>query len=339
MLDMEPQGLSFPNWPTFGLYEDSMKFVMEKSANNQSVAVATLIETRGGSPRPIGTQMAFTSDDMTGYFSGGCVEADIALHARKTLADTQPRLLVYGEKSKFRDIKLPCGASITVAIEMLVPGDHALKAYARLRTAREVAIWITDGVKRWVGSDISDFEGVQHDIAAIAHSSGVDAGRHIGTSYWVRYRPPVRLILIGSDPVTLALARLSKEAEFEVILNRRSGPHEAPPVDVQIYSRESPEEVCAGLVLDDRTAIVFADHDFESNKNLIANLLNSTVGYVGMIGAQRQRPAKEHFLRARGLGDPQIAKFKSPAGTGTGKSTPIAIAISVVAEIITTMSK
>lgn len=338
MLDHIPPQPSFPDWPVFGLFEDTMKFVLKTCDANRPVALATLIEATGGSPRPPGTQMAITSEGMSGYLSGGCIEADVALHARQTLIHGLPKILVYGDKGQFRDIRLQCGATITIAIEKLLPSDLAIKTYAALRKDRQQIIWISDGERRYTGSRMSDFQATQRKVAAIALSSKAGAGRYGDAYHWVRHLPPVRLILVGSDPTTLAIARLAKDAEFETILVRRSGPAEPPPSEVHVYARTTPEQVLADLVIDDRTAIIFADHDFEANKHLVLGLLRSEIGYVGMLGAARQRPAKDSFLRQNGIRDADIARFRSPAGFPLGKSTPAAIAISIIAEIISVMS-
>lgn len=338
MADFLSSQQSFPNWPEFGLCEDAMKFVLEEGQNNQPVALATLIEATGGSPRPPGTQMAITRDRMSGFLSGGCIEADVVLHARQTLIDGLARFLVYGEQSKFRDIRLQCGSSITIAIEKLSPLDPAIETYARLRDARKEVIWISDGKERYAGSHVSDFQKPQQGAAAIALSSAQSAARSGSMGFWVRHRPIVRLILIGADPTTLAIARLAKEAQFEVILVRRSGPNEPPPIKVDRYSRLSLEYVLSEVELDNRTAVVFADHDFEANKHLVVRLLSSPAGYVGMLGAARNRCAKEDFLRAGGISDHDISRFRSPVGIQIGSSTPVGIAISTVAEILRVMS-
>ena len=43
----------------------------------KSIALATIVETRGSSLRPAGTRMAITSEgDVTGSVSSGCVDGD-----------------------------------------------------------------------------------------------------------------------------------------------------------------------------------------------------------------------------------------------------------------------
>ncbi|AAM37737.1 conserved hypothetical protein [Xanthomonas citri pv. citri str. 306] len=78
----------------------------------QRVAMATLIDVQGSSPRPLGSEMAISADGrVAGYVSGGCVEAAVAHEAMAALRDGQPRWLDYGEGSQVLDIQLSCGGA------------------------------------------------------------------------------------------------------------------------------------------------------------------------------------------------------------------------------------
>src|SRR5215203_3722403 len=90
------------------------------------MVLATLVAVDGGGPRPPGTQMVFSEGIVAGYFSGGCVEGDVAGHAEACLADATPRTLVYGEGSPWPDIRLLCGARIEIFMERLAAEDGAL---------------------------------------------------------------------------------------------------------------------------------------------------------------------------------------------------------------------
>src|ERR1700749_1285798 len=94
--------------------------------------LAPLPAVEGGGPRPEGTQMVFAEGVVAGYFSGGCVESDVADHAFACLEDGQPRSLVYGEGSPWPDIRLLCGARIEIFLERVAADDEAL---ARLLAA------------------------------------------------------------------------------------------------------------------------------------------------------------------------------------------------------------
>src|SRR5258708_37952827 len=59
------------------------------------VAVATIVRTRGSSPREVGARMLVKPNgDTDGTVGGGCGEAEVWRAAIEVLADEQPRLVV-----------------------------------------------------------------------------------------------------------------------------------------------------------------------------------------------------------------------------------------------------
>ena len=115
-----------PEWAQFGLAEDVRPALKTAREGDSALVLATLVSVEGGGPRPEGTQMVFAPGVVSGYFSGGCVEGDIAGHAAACLADGQPRTLVYGEGSPWPDIRLLCGARIEIFLERMGADDRAL---------------------------------------------------------------------------------------------------------------------------------------------------------------------------------------------------------------------
>ena len=88
-------------------------------AAGERVALATVVATRRSAPRPVGTKLAVSeSGRLCGSVSGGCVEADVAEHAKEVLAQGEPRLVSYGidDETAF-SVGLPCGGEIDVFLE------------------------------------------------------------------------------------------------------------------------------------------------------------------------------------------------------------------------------
>jgi xanthine dehydrogenase accessory factor len=88
-----------------------------------SVALATVIDTRKSAPLPPGSKMAISSTgDVVGAVSGGCVEGAVVEVAEEILGGASPRLLHFGiADSDAWDVGLPCGGEIDVFVERYEP--------------------------------------------------------------------------------------------------------------------------------------------------------------------------------------------------------------------------
>ena len=90
-------------------------------AEGEKVAIATVTETWGSSPRPAGSQMAVTaSGRMAGSVSGGCIEGAVAEAAQKSMATGAPQLLDFGvTNERAWEVGLACGGKLKVFVEAL----------------------------------------------------------------------------------------------------------------------------------------------------------------------------------------------------------------------------
>ena len=90
-------------------------------AEGEQVAIATVTETWGSSPRPAGSQMAVTaSGRMAGSVSGGCIEGAVAEAAQKSMATGAPQLLDFGvTNERAWEVGLACGGKLKVFVEAL----------------------------------------------------------------------------------------------------------------------------------------------------------------------------------------------------------------------------
>src|SRR5262245_46467800 len=80
------------------------------------VALATVVESWGSAPVPVGGQLAIAPGErFQGSVSGGCVEADVIAEAADVLAKGRPRLLEFGvaDETAWRT-GLPCGGTIKI---------------------------------------------------------------------------------------------------------------------------------------------------------------------------------------------------------------------------------
>ncbi|GAB6841972.1 xanthine/CO dehydrogenase XdhC/CoxF family maturation factor [Methylorubrum rhodinum] len=85
----------------------------------RAVALATVIETWGSAPRPVGSHLLIDADGrFLGSVSGGCVEGEVITEALDVIGDGQPRTLEFGvaDETAWR-AGLSCGGRIRVFVE------------------------------------------------------------------------------------------------------------------------------------------------------------------------------------------------------------------------------
>jgi xanthine/CO dehydrogenase XdhC/CoxF family maturation factor len=102
--------------------EDVLSTAAAWRAAGEQVALATVTETWGSSPRPAGSQMAVTkSGKMAGSVSGGCIEGAVADAALQTMETGTPQLLDFGvTNERAWEVGLACGGKVKVFVERLL---------------------------------------------------------------------------------------------------------------------------------------------------------------------------------------------------------------------------
>ncbi len=101
--------------------EDILGIAAEWLAQGETVALATVVETWGSSPRPAGSRLAVTqSGRLAGSVSGGCIEGAVADVAKQTMASGTPQLLDFGiSDERAWEVGLACGGKLKVFVEKL----------------------------------------------------------------------------------------------------------------------------------------------------------------------------------------------------------------------------
>ncbi len=87
----------------------------------RKVAIATVTETWGSAPRPVGSHLVIDSDgNFHGSVSGGCVEGAVVSEAVDVIESGRPRLMEFGvaDETAWR-VGLSCGGRIAVYVERL----------------------------------------------------------------------------------------------------------------------------------------------------------------------------------------------------------------------------
>jgi xanthine/CO dehydrogenase XdhC/CoxF family maturation factor len=105
--------------PVTGADDDILTAAETWRAEGREVAIATVIETWGSAPRPVGSHLAIDQDGrFLGSVSGGCVEGAVVEEALDVIASGKPKTLEFGVADETAwKVGLSCGGRIKVYVE------------------------------------------------------------------------------------------------------------------------------------------------------------------------------------------------------------------------------
>jgi xanthine/CO dehydrogenase XdhC/CoxF family maturation factor len=99
--------------------QDILKTAEEWRKQGRTVALATVVETWGSAPRPVGSNLVIDNEgNFLGSVSGGCVEGAVVTEALDVIDSGEPKMLEFGVADETAwKVGLSCGGTIRVYVE------------------------------------------------------------------------------------------------------------------------------------------------------------------------------------------------------------------------------
>jgi xanthine/CO dehydrogenase XdhC/CoxF family maturation factor len=99
--------------------EDILKAAANWRREGRGVALATVIETWGSAPRPVGSNLVIDDQgNFLGSVSGGCVEGAVVTEALDVIESGAAKTLEFGVADETAwQVGLSCGGTIRVYLE------------------------------------------------------------------------------------------------------------------------------------------------------------------------------------------------------------------------------
>ncbi|MBI2907803.1 MAG: XdhC family protein [Chloroflexi bacterium] len=322
-------------------------------------ATATVIATRGSTPRNVGAKMLIVGDgSFAGTVGGGCGEAEVWQEAMDALKDGKPRLVTIDLTNDYEEEGMICGGIMDVFID---PGPKGVTEAFLEAVARNEGVALATLVKgpegepsviqvgaKMVVLEDGTFRGHLYDEAldrAIVQESlsalkaerccTVKALEDIEVFIEVVERRPV-LLIVGAGHVAQPVSQIGKLLGFNVvILDDR-----ADYANVERFP-EADRIIVAGFVdtlrsfpIDDKTYIIIITRGHRYDDACLREAVRSPAQYVGMIGSRRKVKLIFDHLRQLGILETALERVHAPIGLSIGAETPEEIAVSVMAEIV-----
>ncbi|MCG8509570.1 MAG: XdhC family protein [Rhodospirillales bacterium] len=308
----------------------------------RTVALATVVETWGSAPCPVGSHLIISEDGaFEGSVSGGCIEGAVISEAGEVLASGKPRLLEFGVSNEDAwEVGLACGGNIRVFVESLNAKLALIRMLQNHRRRRNAAAVVTDlenGDKSLVTADgqLGDLSLTDENYGAVLktlseNESGFAEGLFVRT-----YTPPWTIIVIGAVHITKALIPMAELAGFDVLVidPRQAFASEGRFPGNQVIT-DWPDKALSEFPLDDHCAVVTLSHDPKIDDPALSAAVRSRAFYVGALGSRRSHEKRKNRLAEQGAPAGQIDRIKGPVGLDLGGRSAGEIAVSVIAEIV-----
>ncbi len=275
--------------------------------------LAAIVAIEGTSYRNLGTMMAFGPDGQrVGSLSSGCIEDDIADHARAALISGKTVSLRYGAGSPFFDLKLPCGGGLQV---LLVPNpDRSILAAILARgDARQDAV-ISLGLV----------------TGELSLSECLDPG-HLQ----ITLQPELRFWVYGHGIEAMAFALMAQAAGYDVTLfgqqSLQSDLSRIGPLPIETVTSFR-SHICP--TPDRRTAVTLFFHDHENEARILQQFLPTDAFFIGAQGSLHARHRLLEELSIAGVTAAHIARLSPTFGLLPSCRDPRTLAVSVLAHVL-----
>lgn len=299
-----------------------LKSAVEWLQSGQPVAIATVVQTWGSAPRPVGSWLAIRADgQVAGSVSGGCVEDDLIRRVQtEILTRNTPEMVVYGvtqqEAARFG---LPCGGTLRLLVEPkpeLAVLEKLLENISSHQITRRSVNLSTGKSTLTLGDRNDEFVCTEQEMQTT-------------------YGPRWRMVIIGAGQLSLYTADFALASDFEVIvIDPRKEYAEGLNRSDITFSKGMPDDVLLEIGVDSHTAVVALTHDPKLDDMALMEALKSPAFYVGALGSRKNTQKRKERLLEFDLSQEQIEKLHGPVGLYIGALTPPEIAVSILAEVI-----
>ena len=325
------------------------------------VAMATLVATRGTSPKKEGAKMWVSEEGriLGSVTIGGCVDAHVIEESEEALASFKPRLLsiALGAEDAWEG-GFTCAGTIQVMIEPLDlsdPDDRLITLYRLVHnevkrgkrivvatllenTSSKLVIFEDGRVSGTLGEAALDREARETALKLAANRTSCAATLNTASSstevFFEAHGPAPALIIFGAGPVSMHLASLAREMGLRCVVidgrPRFATRERFPQADELLIG--IPSEIAGTLEYTSSTFVVLTAHDYKYDIPVLRTVLKTEATYIGLLGSKKRGQAILKFLKESGVDQKALDRVRVPAGLDIGAQTAPEIALSILAE-------
>jgi xanthine dehydrogenase accessory factor len=285
-----------------------LEFFEQRRERGEALVLVTVFETEGSTYSKAGAQMLVDRDGVfRGMLSGGCLEGDLAVRAGQVLDSGKPQVATY-DLGQDDDELWGMGVGCDGLMRMVLQPLRAESGYEPFASIAEILRGDTPT-----------------EMTLNVDSEVVDAIQLI-------VQPPPRFLVLGAGLDAEPVVRFAAELGWRcTVVDHRPAYIQAGDFATAVSTHCQPvEELHAALDLEQFDAAIIMSHHLISDRAYLAQLADTGVRYIGLLGPRHRR---ERLLAD--LGDKANTlegRLYGPAGLDIGGRGPGPIALSIVAQ-------
>ena len=301
---------------------------------NQRFVLATICATTGSTYRKMGAIMLITeAGDCIGLLSGGCLEADICLHAEQVLAENKSQIISYDLKADSEllwGLGLGCDGAIDILLQPLTPENNHL-AFTEVISAvtqRKTGVYCQQVLVSSVPKAQFFTDGTLLPDRKAAGNNVFDCD---ATVLVTPVTPPIAIVICGAGPDVEPVAQLLLQMGWQVeIWDHRQHYLEQACFSACTTKKIRPEHI-AYQDFSQFDGAVIMTHNLEADHAIVEQAWQSSLSYIGVLGPIGRR---NKLIKPIELNENDIkGRLYGPIGLNIGGRGPQAIALSITAQI------
>lgn len=318
----------------------------EELAAGRGAVVATVVASRGSTPRGPGARMLVRAGGPAlGTVGGGAVEWEASRLARDLCREGRSLRRTYRlTNSQAGDLGMICGGETDLLFQYVAPAGlpqvreigRALEEGAApqwLVTAFALDSWrwgLCDGAGSCPG--LSDLPR-ERLLPLLKERPALGEG---GPALFAQPLTPAGTVyLFGAGHVGLALVHLLALTEFPVVVyDQRPAPPDGIPEAERVVQGPYEDALSRLEAIGPEDYVVIMTPGHQGDYEILRQVLRTPARYVGCIGSRRKIAATRERLLADGFSEADFARVHAPIGLDIGGETPQEIALSVVAQLV-----
>ena len=308
------------------------------------IALATVVKQRGSLPMASDAKLLVHSDGtIEGTIGGGCLEAEVYATAKRLLREGGASV----DEFHLNEVEAStgghvCGGTVLVLTRVFQPQPDTVEFFECATTQHDAAdkvrfvsrVNAASAHALVVNGRVEGGLGLTPESAPALSGTGL-----VGDGDDVWFVEPVRelplLIVFGGGHCGVAIGAAASTAGYRVwVLEDRPTFLDAERMPWASRLRRVDFAALPRLPLNANTSLAIVTRGHEHDLVVLRQVLDSSVGYLGMIGSRRKRELFRRILRDEGRDVEAFDRVRSPMGLDIGAQTPAEIAVSVVAELV-----